>query len=351
MKRKMNLTIILSLLLTIISITNGNLNAYADEKYQPETNQDNFFLEFFEPISNDDYNNDIDFIDTFYDSEENAENINDTNDEYEYSDNEEFYANETCNINCECVCHNENPQIEDYQNFEDEYLDNSTVLDKPVTIDSEKAEDRKKAVKDLLNKILPQDKLKRIVEIKEDSDGINGVLAYVEQKDFNGKTWIMAYDPQDIDLRAQADNTLDKIEMIKSIIHEYAHIESLNETQVKHGEYEAKKDELLIKEGILKKNSYLELFTHKFWSEENIKKLTNINNNDNMPFEEYDNNPNNYVTEYAATNFVEDFAESFTEFVMNDKKTGNTIAEQKINFFYQFPELVKLREHIRNGLK
>ncbi len=57
-----------------------------------------------------------------------------------------------------------------------------------------------------------------------------------------------------------------------------------------------------------------------------------------------------FLTDYAVTHPAEDIAESFGFFVFAEKTTGDSIAEQKILFFYQFPELVKLRTEILNNL-
>ena len=57
-----------------------------------------------------------------------------------------------------------------------------------------------------------------------------------------------------------------------------------------------------------------------------------------------------FVTEYAATNPSEDFAESFMIFVLTEKPTKSTIADQKILFLYDFPELVEMRDFIRSNL-
>jgi hypothetical protein len=60
------------------------------------------------------------------------------------------------------------------------------------------------------------------------------------------------------------------------------------------------------------------------------------------------------VTEYAASNPDEDFAESFTVFVLKEKPTKPTVnfihKDQKILFFYDFPELVEMRDFIRSNL-
>jgi hypothetical protein len=55
-----------------------------------------------------------------------------------------------------------------------------------------------------------------------------------------------------------------------------------------------------------------------------------------------------FVSVYASSNPGEDIAESFTYFVLNTKPTGSTIREQKMLFFYQYPELIKLRNLIRS---
>lgn len=52
---------------------------------------------------------------------------------------------------------------------------------------------------------------------------------------------------------------------------------------------------------------------------------------------------------YASTNPEEDIVESFVDFVYFDKiEEPERIADQKVNFFYEFPKLVKIREHIRS---
>ncbi|MBK9051223.1 MAG: hypothetical protein IPL78_09985 [Chloroflexi bacterium] len=48
------------------------------------------------------------------------------------------------------------------------------------------------------------------------------------------------------------------------------------------------------------------------------------------------------MTDYAATNPAEDIAETFMAFVLEPKPNGDTIAEEKVLFFYQYPELVAI---------
>jgi hypothetical protein len=64
----------------------------------------------------------------------------------------------------------------------------------------------------------------------------------------------------------------------------------------------------------------------------------------------YTKYPEQFVGEYAATNPEEDIAESWTEFVMRPKPIGTSIADQKVQFFYEYPELVKIRREILQGV-
>ena len=60
----------------------------------------------------------------------------------------------------------------------------------------------------------------------------------------------------------------------------------------------------------------------------------------------YYNYEDRFLTDYAATNPEEDIAEAFTFFILSPRPSGDIVAEQKILFFYDYPELVKLRDGI-----
>ncbi len=57
-----------------------------------------------------------------------------------------------------------------------------------------------------------------------------------------------------------------------------------------------------------------------------------------------------FVSDYAATSPEEDIAESFATFVLKPKPTGDTLADEKVAFFYDYPELVKLRGEMSGRL-
>jgi hypothetical protein len=53
-----------------------------------------------------------------------------------------------------------------------------------------------------------------------------------------------------------------------------------------------------------------------------------------------------FLSDYAPTSPVEDIAESWAFFVLSPKPELNSIANEKILFFYEYPELVERRMQI-----
>ena len=94
-------------------------------------------------------------------------------------------------------------------------------------------------------------------------------------------------------------------------------------------------------------NSYLIDFMKEFWSEDDLNALVVFDNDSIWTNKEI---LNNFVTDYAATSPAEDFAESFTFFVINEKPESQKLFDKKINYFYNFDYLVELREEIRSVL-
>jgi hypothetical protein len=57
-----------------------------------------------------------------------------------------------------------------------------------------------------------------------------------------------------------------------------------------------------------------------------------------------------FVSSYAVTSPEEDLAESFLYFVLSPESAGERVAEEKMRFFQQFPDLVNLRQQMRTNL-
>ena len=183
-----------------------------------------------------------------------------------------------------------------------------------------------------------------------------------------GKFWL-SVDPVDM---APSAGSIDEQYHKASMIHENAHILSLGSSQSDNDVIYPENDEELrqiITEkeytcapnyftdiaGCMKDYSYLNLFFQKFWTGiySDFKWFYEFDDYDKFLDHNaliYQKHKNQFVTEHAASNPDEDFAESFTEFVLKEKPTKSTIADQKIRFFYDFPELIEMRDFIRSNL-
>ena len=164
-----------------------------------------------------------------------------------------------------------------------------------------------------------------------------------------------------------------KKEFFQTLIHEYGHAFSLSEggvgLQCAAG-YEKSYDEWIctkagsedykdfscpagyetLETGCIPLKGYLNSFKNKFWSEALLKeKEESMMGGGNEDF--YEKYKDDFVTGYASTNFAEDFAESFMYFVFYAQPIGDLTKDKKVNFFYQYPELIELRKHIQKELK
>ena len=128
-----------------------------------------------------------------------------------------------------------------------------------------------------------------------------------------------------------------------TVLHEYAHIKSANTEQAHSNKNGCANGELDSGNECFKKDSYALAFYNTFWD-----KIIAEWRNDGQAY--YNAHKKDFVTGYAASNYAEDFAESFTFFVMEaSKRSGNTIADKKVNFFYQYPYWVSIRKSIRKN--
>ena len=99
----------------------------------------------------------------------------------------------------------------------------------------------------------------------------------------------------------------------------------------------------------------MELFYKQFWPDlydewASINAIEDDTQRDNRLSDFYQEYAGQFVSEYAATSPEEDLAESFMYFIFSPEPSRDTISAQKIRFFYDFPELVALRDHILPNL-
>ncbi len=210
-----------------------------------------------------------------------------------------------------------------------------TVIDKNQKLVVEKEHQK---MWDRIKEIIPSEYLSLIDRFEVSTDGIGKITAYVEGTDNN--KWSISVDPNDI-LDENGDFTT---QSIYTIIHESAHIISLNK-----GQMDSEKSDnstYVVREGKLKKYAYLNVFYQIFWGHIVDSDIEESDEYKHMR-EFYKKHKDEFVTEYASTNPSEDLAESFAYFIIKPKPTGSLLKDKKILFFYEYPEFVHIRERMR----
>lgn len=188
-----------------------------------------------------------------------------------------------------------------------------------------------------------------LIEFVVNTDGKGNTLGSVHQHPDNKTNWVLSLDVQD----AYPDGAnFDKGDMTYTIIHEFGHLLALNHywqlqspDQVSE---EACKPRYFTQEGCALENSYINKYVPQFWKDL-LEEHKSVQGEEAVT-KFYEKYANRFVTDYAATNPEEDIAESWTAFVLKDKQSGSEVKELKTNFFYDFPELVKLRTLVRSRL-
>ena len=159
-------------------------------------------------------------------------------------------------------------------------------------------------------------------------------LAYVYQAD----------DPQYWVLAANLATSDDHEQLVATLIHEYAHILTLGTTEVSPETTSCPTLEL--DEGCATEESVVLAFQDRFWSQYNDAPDP-ANSDADVAWEFYLEHEDDFVSDYAATNVVEDLAESFMTFVLEDEPSGDTTIAEKLKFFWAYPEFVAIRDRIR----
>ncbi len=190
---------------------------------------------------------------------------------------------------------------------------------------------------DQIATIVPEEYMAMIDRYEINTDGLGEIMAFVDQRRNN--QWNLSIDPKDI-LSEKGEFSQDAVQ---TIVHELAHIVSLNQSQMTQDQDDG--STYTVEEGTLKESAYLNKYYQRFWKDL-MGEAEQIQSDEDL-YLFYENHQDEFVTEYAATNPGEDFAESFAFFVTQDKPQGNTIKEQKMLFFYEYPEFVAMRDRIR----
>ncbi len=104
-------------------------------------------------------------------------------------------------------------------------------------------------------------------------------------------------------------------------------------------------------EGCSNEDSYINQFFDRFWFElyaewQEIDSEEDEDEYYDLLEEFYETYEDQFLTDYAPTSPAEDIAETFSFFILSPRIEPTSIAEEKIMFFYDYPELVELRRQI-----
>jgi hypothetical protein len=158
-------------------------------------------------------------------------------------------------------------------------------------------------------------------------------------------TWYIELDILDSENIATLSTTL---------VHEFGHLITLGSSQIKY--YADTCNFYMASDGCSNEDSYVNKFYDQFWTDR-ADEWTELAKPDedgvvdeDGAYSFYENHPDEFVSDYAATHPEEDIAESWTYFIYSDTPKGDTVADQKVRFFYMFPDLVEMRRNMQIGL-
>ncbi len=138
------------------------------------------------------------------------------------------------------------------------------------------------------------------------------------------------------------------------LIHEFGHLLTLQATEVPPAP-DGDPDSCptyFTGEGCALRGTTMADFVQRFWPQAQIDEIARLHDAEDYDGLEafYDEHRDDFVTDYATTNPAEDLAETFAVFVTEERPTGNTIADQKVNMLWSDPDMVTLRTEILANL-
>ena len=169
------------------------------------------------------------------------------------------------------------------------------------------------------------------------TDGPEETVAWVQAMDDPGDTWEIAVDPADAG---------DRRYFVETILHEYCHYLTLNSGQVTYTTSQTV-DTYNEYGMVAHAGSYIDDFYQTYWTDY-LDDCLACGDTYNFFLRHYDD----FVTAYASTNPSEDICEAFAYFVLwpESGQADDDVWRQKIDFFYNYPELVTFRDQVRNHL-
>lgn len=199
-----------------------------------------------------------------------------------------------------------------------------------------------------------------LVEFSVMSDGSSNILGGVRRTREDPNTWMLRVDVLD---------ARDQHELTYTLLHEYGHLLTLESSQVTfdrsvyldpddqevYERAQAACPNYFARDGCSLPDSYLSEFFNRYWGSfflewQEIDQAQDDPSYDSMLHNFYKIYADQFLMEYAATSPEEDIAESWAFFILSEKPELDSIAHEKILFFYEYPKLIALRQEILTRL-
>ena len=187
--------------------------------------------------------------------------------------------------------------------------------------------------------LIPADERTMVSKFELMADEYGGAHVYADEND--PTRWILG-----VNFGIEGEE-LDSI-----LVHEFGHLLTLQAGEVPPSNEDTSCPTYNPGEGCAMNASTIAEFVEAFWPQQMQDDLARINDTGDWDAIDqfYADNADQFVTDYAATNPVEDLAETFTAFVLEERPTGSNIADQKVEMLWGDPEMVALRDEIRANL-
>jgi hypothetical protein len=208
--------------------------------------------------------------------------------------------------------------------------------------------------------IIPVEERDFVTEFSVISDGRNHILAGVSP----------TYDsPNEWSLKVDIVDASDRYNLTYTLMHEFGHFLTLKPSQVSPDRllfYSPEDKDIYERalsacpryftgEGCSNADSYINEFFNRFWTGfyaewQEIDSAKGEDGYHGMLNAFYKIYQDQFLTDYASTSPEEDMAEAWAFFILSPKPELTSIANEKILFFYEYPELVQLRQEILTRL-
>lgn len=201
------------------------------------------------------------------------------------------------------------------------------------------------ALLDLIRTLAPSPEIfSSITQFEVYYDENDDSLAAVQSLDEENREWLFSINYTAVD---------NFEELAPTIVHEFAHILALNDpqtiTEAEDARVRSTCRTYLVDEGCLVQGSYLNSYYEQFWKDTPAFQEEDRDADAALAF--YNAYPDDYVSDYATTNPVEDFAESFMFYVVQDLLPPTTVKGRKVAFFDAISQVQSYRIKVRAAIQ